>query len=132
MPGCDAAALKLLDEASEMLDRIEEVTGLDWEEFASDYRNAYTLRMLIVELVEALAAAVVRLLRCRGVEPGEGYVQVFKRAAGRLLSESDAETLVRLARLRKPDSPSLLDGGRPSRLADRERVWNEKAARDTR
>ncbi len=40
-----------------------------------------------------------RLLRCRGIDPGEGYVQVFRRAAEYLLG-GENDTLVRLARLR--------------------------------
>ena len=100
MSQCDREALRLLDEALDRLMLVKRLSSLSWEEFISDFRNVYALRMLIVELVEALAAACVRLLRCRGVDPGEGYVQVFRRMGEHIISPSDAEVLVRLARLR--------------------------------
>ena len=100
MSRCSAEALRFLREAEDRLVLIERLAGLEWDEFISDFRNVYALRMLIVEVVEALAAACIRLLRCRGVEPGEGYVQVFRRAGEHLVLAEDADVLVRLARLR--------------------------------
>ncbi len=93
---------RFLKEAERSLEVMEVIASLTPDEFVSDVRNRYTLRMAVVEVVEALIAASVRILReVRGVAVQYGYVEVARKLAEEgLLPEDDAVQLERLVRLR--------------------------------
>ena len=95
--------IRLIEEAKESLKIMEEIVSLSFEEFISDIRNRYTLRMAIVELVESLVVASARMIRETLMEGErvEGYVETVKKLMERrILAQNDVETLEKLIRLR--------------------------------
>jgi uncharacterized protein YutE (UPF0331/DUF86 family) len=93
---------KLLEEIEKSLKIAESITRISIEEFLSDVRNRYTLRLALVEVVEAAARAGIRLLRERfGADSVEGYVQVFRGLVEHgVVSPETGLGMERLARLR--------------------------------
>ena len=93
--------LRLLKEIRESLRVVEAVASLDLSEFIADVRNRYTLRLGIVEIVEAATAIGLHVLRERFNEDVEGYVQVFRKLLERgVLSRDVGEGMIKLVRLR--------------------------------
>ncbi len=93
---------RLLDEIRRSLRVAEEVVSLSLEDFLSDVRNRYTLRLALVEVVEAAAVLGLHILRERfGEEEIEGYARVFEKLANYgVVSRDVGESMRRLARLR--------------------------------
>lgn len=94
--------IKLIEEAEQSLKVLESISSLSWDNFFSDIRNRYTLRMAVVEVVESLVAASVRILReVKGEARQMGYVEVAKRLLDeKILAPSEADAFERLIRLR--------------------------------
>lgn len=68
---------RLIAEIEESLKIAESITSLTFEEFTRDVRNRYTLRMVIVEVVEAAVNVGLYILREKlKVRSVEGYVDV--------------------------------------------------------
>ena len=79
------------------LNRARELVSLSEDEFLRDYRNSYTLRMLIVEMVESIINAGLLLAR----EEVETYAQVLDRLLEKgIIDASTANALKALIRLR--------------------------------
>ena len=93
---------RLLDEAERSLKVMRMIAALSPDEFLSDVRNRYALRMAVVEVVESIIAASVGILReSRGYTAHHGYVEVAKRLAEEgVLTSQEASDLERLTRLR--------------------------------
>jgi len=93
--------LRLLREIRESMRIAETIVSLDLNEFLNDVRNRYTLRLCIVEIVEAAAALGLHILREHFRESAEGYVQVFRKLLERgVVSRDVGEGMARIARLR--------------------------------
>ncbi len=58
-----ARLLNVLRDLESSLERMRKITSLSEEDFLRDYRNLYTLRMLIVEVVEAIVDVSLLLVR---------------------------------------------------------------------
>ena len=92
---------KLIEELRESLRVAEEIVSLDLNEFLADIRNRYTLRLSIVEIVEAATLIGLHILREQFNDTAEGYVQVFRKLLERgILSRDTGEGMIKLARLR--------------------------------
>ncbi|MET1159349.1 MAG: HepT-like ribonuclease domain-containing protein [Thermoprotei archaeon] len=93
---------KLLDEIRESLALAKKIASLDYEEFMSDIRNRYTLRLALVEIVEAAVSIGLFILRnILGIEKIEGYVQIIRKLVeNRILKPSIGEGIEKLVRLR--------------------------------
>jgi len=92
---------KLIEEIRESLRVAEEIVSLDLNEFLTDVRNRYTLRLSIVEVVEAATLIGLHILREQFNDTAEGYVQVFRKLLERgILSRNTGEGMIKLARLR--------------------------------
>ncbi len=92
----------LLRDIEESLKVARKIASLPLSEFISDIRNKYTLRLALVEIVEAAVGLGMLLLRERGMAEGiSGYTLVFRRMvdAG-IISPSVGREMERLARLR--------------------------------
>ncbi|MDJ0270140.1 MAG: DUF86 domain-containing protein [Aigarchaeota archaeon] len=81
---------------------VSETTSLSVNDFMSDIRNIYSLRMAIIEFVEAAASVGLELLRRRlKVYDIDGYPQIFRKLVEQgLLSENVGSAMVSLAKLR--------------------------------
>jgi len=92
---------RLLTDIEESLNIARSIVALGYGEFMRDVRNRYTLRMAIVEVVEAATSLGLILLRSAGVSRVESYAQVFRRLVERgVLSPRVGGEMERLARLR--------------------------------
>jgi len=92
---------KLIEEIRRSLRVAEEIISLDLNEFLADVRNRYTLRLSIVEIVEAATLIGLHILREQFSDTAEGYVQVFRKLLERgILSRDTGEGMIKLARLR--------------------------------
>jgi len=92
---------KLIEEIRESLRVAEEIVSLDLNEFLADVRNRYTLRLSIVEIVEATTLIGLHILREQFNDTAEGYVQVFRKLLERgIISRDTGEGMIKLARLR--------------------------------
>ncbi|MDK2465155.1 MAG: DUF86 domain-containing protein [Candidatus Korarchaeota archaeon] len=92
-----ARLLNVLRDLESSLERMRKITSLSEEDFLRDYRNLYTLRMLIVEVVEAIVDVGLLLVR--------GEVETYAQVVDRLLemgviSVGTADSLKSLIRLR--------------------------------
>ncbi len=93
--------VRLLNDIREALKIVEMIVSLNQDEYAADVRNRYTLRLCIVEIVEAAVTIGLHILREQFGEEVEGYVQVFKKLTEHgVLSGDIGEGMIRLARLR--------------------------------
>lgn len=94
--------IKLIGEAEQSLKVLQSISSLSWDIFFSDIRNRYTLRMAVVEVVESLVAASVRILReLKGETRQMGYVEVARRLLDEgILAPSEADAFEGLIRLR--------------------------------
>ncbi len=92
----------LLGEIRENLEIARNVLSQPIEDFLGDIRNRYTLRHVIVEIVEASVALGLYILRkLYGVEKVDGYTSVFKKMIEKgIISPQTSEEMVRLVRLR--------------------------------
>jgi len=92
---------KLIEELRESLRVAEEIVSLGLNEFLADIRNRYTLRLSIVEIVEAATLIGLHILREQFNDTAEGYVQVFRKLLEHgILSRDTGEGMIKLARLR--------------------------------
>ncbi len=93
---------KLLDEIRNSLKLIEKLVDLPYEDFISDIRNRYTLRLALIEIVEASVAIGLIILKELGdVEKIEGYIQVFRKLIEhRVLTPETGNGMEKLVRLR--------------------------------
>ena len=93
---------RLLGEIKESLKIAGNLVSLSLGEFLGDVRNRYTLRLALVEVVEAAATLGLHILREHfNVEKTDGYTQIFERLNEYgVISRSVKEGMVRLARLR--------------------------------
>lgn len=93
---------KILSDLTESLRVAESIVAMGFEEFASDIRNRYTLRLALVEVVEAATSLGLHILReDLGVRTVESYAQVFRKLVEhRVISPSTGSAMERLARLR--------------------------------
>ena len=98
----DQRILYLLGEIRENLEIARNVLSQPIEDFLGDIRNRYTLRHVIVEIVEASVALGLYILRkLYGVEKVDGYTSVFKKMMEKgIISPQTSEEMVRLVRLR--------------------------------
>ncbi len=98
----DQRILYLLGEIRENLEIARNVLSQPIEDFLGDIRNRYTLRHVIVEIVEASVALGLYILRkLYGVEKVDGYTSVFKKMIEKgIISPQTSEEMVRLVRLR--------------------------------
>ncbi len=70
----------LVNEIRDLLDLAKRLVSMDIERFLADYRNRYTLRHLIIEIVEACTNLGLVILRERlGIKEVYGYRDVFKK-----------------------------------------------------
>lgn len=71
---------RLSEEIEESLKVAEKIVSMDFNSFISDVRNRYTLRLALVEIVEASVTLGLYILRdCFDAEVVEGYAQVFRK-----------------------------------------------------
>ncbi len=93
---------RLLEEIKKSLKIVEEITSLKYEDFISDVRNRYTLRLALVEIVEASTTlGLIILKEYFKVGKVDGYIAVFKKLAEyRVLSIETSIEMQRLVRLR--------------------------------
>jgi len=75
---------------------------LDEDIFLSDFRNRYTLRMVLVEIAEASATLSLHILRnLLDVRRIEGYTRIFDKLVEHgVLSQELSEGMRRFIRLR--------------------------------
>ena len=89
---------RLLADIKKSLSVARRVVELGEEEFLSDIRNAYTLRLAIVEILEASVSLGLQILK---EEEVEGYRQVFGGLLRRgVISPDVYKEMVRLVGLR--------------------------------
>ncbi|MBS7637319.1 DUF86 domain-containing protein [Candidatus Bathyarchaeota archaeon] len=93
---------RLLEEIEGSLKVAEKIVRMDFNSFISDVRNRYTLRLALVEIVEASVTLGLYILRERfDVEAVEGYVQVFRKLMEHGVISPNVEIgMERLTRLR--------------------------------
>jgi len=93
---------KLLGEIKESLKIAEEMVRLDLGEFLRDVRNRYTLRLALVEIVEASTALGLHILRSYfNVDRVDGYVQVIRKLVERgVISPDTGKGMESLLKLR--------------------------------
>ncbi len=92
-----------MEEARNEIRVMESITSLSLEDFMSDIRNRYTLRMAIVEFVEAAITASARILResQEADEKIEGYIETARKLMEKkILNVREADALEKLIRLR--------------------------------
>ncbi len=98
----DQRILYLLGEIRENLEIARNVLSQPIEDFLGDIRNRYTLRHVVVEIVEASVALGLYILRkLYGVEKVDGYTSVFKKMMEKgITSLQTSEEMMRMVRLR--------------------------------
>ncbi|PLJ78201.1 hypothetical protein [Infirmifilum sp. SLHALR2] len=69
---------------------MESTVSSNLSEFIGNVRNRYTLRLGVVEIVEAATSIGLHILRERLIEEAEGYVQVSGKLAERGVLSRDA------------------------------------------
>lgn len=93
--------IRLLQEIEDSLKVAERILSLDLDEFISDARNRYTLRLCIIEIVEAAVAIGLHILREQFREEAEGIVQTFRKLVERgVVSVDVGEDMMKLTKLR--------------------------------
>ncbi len=92
----------LLGEIRENLELARDLLSQPIEDFLGDIRNRYTLRHVIIEIVEASVAFGLYILReMHEVEKVDGYTSVFRKMMEKgIISPQTSEDMVRLVRLR--------------------------------
>lgn len=93
---------RLLEEIESSLAIARSMVSMDCASFLRDVRNRYTLRLALVEVVEAATSLGLCILRdLLNVRRVEGYSQVFKKLVEHgVLSPEAGKGMERLARLR--------------------------------
>ncbi len=93
---------RLLRDIGDSLRVAHEVVSKSLNDFISDVRNRYTLRLALVEVVEAAATLGLYILRSYfNVEVVEGYVHIFEKLVEHgVISPEVGEGMKALARLR--------------------------------
>ena len=90
-----------LDEINEALQYIEEIIKENEEDFIKDYKSRFTLRHLILIVVESAASIAIHILSEAFNENVESYGEAFiKLAYYGVLSLNVAKEMASLARLR--------------------------------
>jgi len=98
---------RLLEEIESSLAIARSMVSVDYASFLRDVRNRYTLRLALVEVVEAATSLGLCILRDLGVRRVEGYSQVFRKPVEHgVLSLETGEGMKRLARPRNPTTHS--------------------------
>lgn len=98
----DERIKRLLAEIRESLKIARSITDMEYDEFIRDIRNRYTLRLAIVEIVEASASLGLYILRkLLGIKRVEGYPHIFRRLVEhKVISPRIGEEMEKLTRLR--------------------------------
>lgn len=98
----DVRINKLLTEIKYSLKVARSIVDMDYDDFIRDIRNRYTLRLAVVEIVEASASLGLYILReFLSVRRVEGYSQIFRKLVERgVISSRIGEEMERLTRLR--------------------------------
>jgi len=92
---------KLLRDIEYSLDIAGGIVEMDLNSFLSDIRNIYTLRLAIIEVVEASTSLGLHILRELGERHFDGYIEVFRRLVEKgVISPEIGQNMMRLARLR--------------------------------
>ncbi|RLE73202.1 MAG: DUF86 domain-containing protein [Thermoprotei archaeon] len=93
---------RLIREIEDSLAIAKDIVSMDYSSFIQDIRNRYTLRLALVEIVEAAASLGLYLLReLRNIKKVEGYFQIFRKLVEQgVLSPETGEEMEKLARLR--------------------------------
>ncbi|RLF22334.1 MAG: hypothetical protein DRN15_09235 [Thermoprotei archaeon] len=98
----NARITRLLAEIKRSLEVARSITDMVYDDFMRDIRNRYTLRLAIVEIVEASVSLGLYILReFLNIKVVEGYSQVFRRLVEHgVISARIGEEMERLVRLR--------------------------------
>jgi len=98
----DERIKRLLAEIGESLKVARSITSMEYDEFIRDIRNRYTLRLAIVEIVEASASLGLYILReFLSIRRVEGYSHIFRRPVEHgVISPRLGEEMEKLTRLR--------------------------------
>ncbi len=93
---------KLLGEIRKSIETAKVVVNLDINNFISDFRNRYTLRMLIIEIIEASANIGIHILREDfNIQTLDSYSEIFRKLVeNRVLSHEIGMGIEKLCRLR--------------------------------
>ena len=94
--------IKLLKEIKDLVNDLQDIIDIPLEVFLSDIRNRYSVRHLIVEIVEVASNIGLIILREKfSVREVMGYSDIFKRLSDyAVLDESTGKDMERLAKLR--------------------------------
>ncbi len=94
-------ASKLLDDIENALNLAKNITSLNPNDFLGDIRNRYTLRFIIVEVIEAMTSLGLNILRVCFNTSAESYLEVFRKLVEcKVISHETGRNMERLARLR--------------------------------
>ncbi|MGB9717840.1 MAG: type VII toxin-antitoxin system HepT family RNase toxin [Thermoproteota archaeon] len=97
----DERISRLLKDVGNSLKIAEDLTSLSLDEFLGDVRNRYTLRLALVEIVEAMTSLGLYILRERLKTEAEGYIAVFRKLVENgVISKEVGDSVERLTRLR--------------------------------
>ncbi|RLG42248.1 MAG: hypothetical protein DRO05_01660 [Thermoproteota archaeon] len=93
---------RTVNEIEELIERAQELLSSPLDEFIQDFKGKYALKMVIVEITEAILNASILLLRKEfGVREFESYVGVIRELTEKgILSTQLGEKLEGLIRLR--------------------------------
>ncbi len=94
--------IRLLKEIKDLVNDLQNIIDIPLEFFLSDIRNRYSVRHLIVEIVEVASNIGLIILREKfGVREVMGYSDIFRRLSDyAVLDESTGKDMERLAKLR--------------------------------
>jgi len=92
----------LIDDMKESLEIAKNMVNMGYNTFIRDVRNRYTLRLALVEIVEAAASLGLYLLReILGVKRIEGYSHIFRKLVEHgIISPEVGEEMGKLTKLR--------------------------------
>ncbi|MCS7365683.1 MAG: DUF86 domain-containing protein [archaeon GB-1867-035] len=98
----DGRLKRLLEEIRSSLNIVKSMVDMDHASFTIDLRNRYTLRLALVEVVEASVNLGIYILRnFLGVRRVEGYLQVFRSLVNYgVISPEVGDEMEKLTRLR--------------------------------
>mgnify|MGYP000005724646 CR=1 FL=1 len=93
---------RLLAEIKDSLKIARSIINMKYDEFIHDIRNRYTLRLAVVEIVEASVSLGLYILReFLNIRRVEGYSQVFRKLVEHgVVSSRIGEEMEKLTRLR--------------------------------
>lgn len=93
---------RLLSDIKESIKVAESIINLPYNEFMSDVRNRYTLRLALLEIVESACNIGLHILREKlGIEKVEGYSDIIKKLVHNSVVSAEAgEEMEKLVGLR--------------------------------